>query len=635
MNTIPTKSDVIVPKRQANRSPASKAKLFPRNGMKFLFSFVCLIIPLLYWPPAFDAAGVPREMLIAVSAGIASVFFGIIHMRNETIPWHPVQIMMLGFLTLAVFSFIWSADKSATLLSTIQLASLIFLSLCAAYLNKNDVLEYVIPYTLIASSIAAFIAIGQKFGFNPLLLRMSSSSPAATFINPNNASNFFDLIIPIALSTLLLQPSSKKTMKLLASVAFVGSLSCVVICNSRGSWLSLATWLIVLALAFLSHTKIRQLIYKNLTGNARYLVISLSISLFIAILPAKSPSSEKIDSILSLTPDASIQTRLHIYQNALVGITEHPLLGVGYGAFISGFTPYIDAVHPIRTVTKNQTLRYMHSDPLQTFFELGIPGGLLILAIFLMVMLMAWKVIVSEQESNLRILGLGLLLALIASVTHSLVDFTLHLPTSAFFFWLWVGLITGLYLTIYPNRLMQPGLISPIFLTILGVVFLSFSIKIYVDYLRANRDVFTAIRSAERYDCNKVLKFSDKAMNEFGLDHLTRFWYAKAYTYCNTSKKDRMWAMDRILKLDPNIPLPYLTRAQIKLNENNLVSAASDFNAFRKLLPNEPDGYIGLMKIAVKLNDKNQAHYWLKQAQKYSSDHTKIKNEAKILNLKL
>jgi predicted Zn-dependent protease len=104
-------------------------------------------------------------------------------------------------------------------------------------------------------------------------------------------------------------------------------------------------------------------------------------------------------------------------------------------------------------------------------------------------------------------------------------------------------------------------------------------------------------------------------MNEFGLDHLTRFWYAKVYSYCDAPTNAKLEAMNRILALDPNMPLPYLTRGQIRMDKGDYEGAVTDFNTYRKLLPHRPEGYIGLGQVANHLNDKTQARYWLEKGQ--------------------
>ncbi|MEJ2441288.1 MAG: O-antigen ligase family protein, partial [Gammaproteobacteria bacterium] len=518
------------------------------QALKYLFSFICLIIPLLYWPPAFDAAGVPRQALLAVCAGLALTLYCIKPFRTSQVEWHPIIPLMLILLAWATLSYSWSVDTGSSQLWITQLASTIFLAVIASRLSKEDVLDYIIPITLISASFAAVIAIGQSFGFNPLSFRLlHSSTPSSTFINPNYAANYFDLITPAALAFLLLQPTSSKFMRWLAATAFAATLSCLIICQSRGSWLGLFVELIALAFVCLRAPEFRKLFIAAVRRNSRPLIIALAIVAGIIYRPlyhpSKAPNAEKTESILTMTADTSIMERLHVYQNALVGIADHPLLGVGYGAFIMGFSPYVDAVHPTG-VTKLSTYRFMHSDPLQMFFELGLPGGLLSLAIYFLAIAMCWRIIRSTADNQRRFLGMGLFLALIASGAHASVDFPLHLPTSAFYFWLWIGLVTGLYLHIFTPKIIRLPRIMLVMAGTAGLVFTVYSTPLYAGYLKANRDVFTAMQNAIHRNCDAVFRYSDKAMNEFGRDHYTRFWYAQVYTYCNAPAQKRLAAMN-------------------------------------------------------------------------------------------
>lgn len=613
------------------QSPNETSNLYTTNFLKYLFSFICLVIPLLYWPAAFDAAGIPREGLIALSAGVALILFGLTQKTAQPISWHPVQLSILALLVWAAISYTWSVDRSSSILSLTQLTALIILYFAASRLSVKSIFEYIIPITLLAASIAALFAIGQNFGFNPLLFRMSSSSPSSTFINPNYASNFFDLMTPVALFFLLLQKPNRLEQKILACVALTTTLSCLVICHSRGSWLGLFIWATILIIFLVSKKNIRQMLIQPIKSNSIYLSIALTCTLIISILPSQTTSSEKINSLLSMSADASVETRIHAYENSLAGIIQNPLTGVGYGAFIMGFSPIVASYQPINFITKNQTLRYLHSDPLQIFFELGIPGGVLSLFIFFLVITMASRIVKSDKDPRIRIFVLGLLLALIASGSHSIFDFPLHLPTSAFFFWLWAGIITGLYIQLLPSRSVKPARIILISSALAGVIFSLFSLKLYTGYLGANRDIFIAIQNALHGKCETVYKYSNKAMNSFGLDHLTRFWYAKVYTYCNAPADEKLKAMNRIIALDPNMPLPYLTRGQLEFNSGDLVKASNDFNIFRKFLPYEPDGYLGLAHIAMKLNDKDHAQYWVEQALKHAPNDKKTQDLAKKL----
>lgn len=587
----------------------------------YLLGFVCLTLPLLYWPPLFDASSLPREMIIAVCAGIGLILFCLDSIyKLSTITWNPVHLLIIGLGIWAVLSFFWSVDKGSSLLGITQFLSLLTFALLASRLSTQHIFEYILPLTLISASIAGLIGILQHFGVNPLLLRQQPP-PASTFVNINYAANYFDLITPVALATLLLQPRTNKPQAILATIAFTLSLGFIVISRSRGSLLGLLVAVIAFYVVIRGIPDLK--IQLKRAARIHFWSLILSLSIVIALAFTKThigPSAEKFNALLTLSPDTSIHLRLLFYQNALAGFRDRLWTGVGYGAFIMGFAPYIDAVHPITIVNQNNIIQYLHSDPLQMFFELGIPGGLVSIIIYLFIVTMSYKIIKSSSKTSHRFLGLGLMLALLASGAHAWVDFPLRLPTSAFFFWLWSGIVMGVYLKIFPAGEFKLIKSASLAIGLFGVAFTIYSSRLYIHYLEANRDVRTAMYHALRHDCPSVFRLSDKAMDNFGLDHLTRFWYAKVYTYCDAPNDQRLQAMNRILYLDPNMPLPYLTRAKIELSNHEFVAAANDFNIFRKFLPHLPDGYLGLAQVADKLGDQKQAEFWIKQAYEHSRD---------------
>jgi len=597
--------------------PSQHRNIDCSDWLKYLFCVICLVIPLLYWPPAYNAAGLPREMLISICAGLGLILFAVSNFRTDSLfHWHPVFLLILILLSWACASFYWSVDRGSSLLGITQLASLTILAVLATRLTHDAVQHYILPITFVSAFLAGLIGIGQHFGFNPLAFRQGFP-PSSTFLNVNYAANYFDLITPMALGLLLVQTRSTKPMALFAATTFTTSLGFQVVCQTRGSWLGLAVACLALAILSLRDKNFRSVFHAAVRRHYRVLIIALLVVTALGLSPTKVGRVDKFSAMLSssMPPDTSTHIRLQIYQNAMVGFADRPWLGVGYGAFITGFSPYVDAVRPIEAVNQNKIFQYMHSDPLQMFFELGLPGGLLSLAIYLLIIAMAWRIVRSSIAIPQRLLGLGLLLALLASGAHACVDFPLRLPTSAFFFWLWSGLVIGLYLHIFPARTISYSRLGLVTTGLIGLVFSAYATYIYQGYLRANRDVRTATLHAIQNDCKTVYKLTDKAMNEFGLDHYTRFWYAKTYSYCNAPTNIKLEAMNRILALNPYMALPYLTRGQIWLDKGELGKAADDFNAFRKLLPHRPEGYIGLGQVATRLNDKQQARYWLDKGQ--------------------
>jgi len=588
------------------------------HWLNTLFCLLALCMPLVYWPFAFDAAGVPRQALLALGAGTGILLFAVQAFRTgKPIAWHPLQFLILLFLFWAIASLYWSVDRGSSLLSITQLVSLILLVMLATQLSSEMIQRYLLPVALISASLAALIGIAQHLGFNPLSLRQAEP-PASTFLNRNYAANYLDLLVPVALVILLSQPRPTRPLALLGAITFATGMGFLIVSHSRGSWLGLLVAAIALTVTCTVRPDLRKLLLDAGRRHRYALVISLLVMVSLSFTSSQVLSERslerKVETITSFTPDHSIQTRLDTYLNTAAGFIDHPLLGIGYGAFASGFSPYVAAVRPVQIVNQNYIMPYAHSDPLQMFFELGLPGGLLSIVIYLLVILMAWKIAISTASTSLRLTGLGLMLALLASGAHAMVDFPLHLPTSAFFFWLWTGLVIGLYIQTRSNRQEKVSRTIWVVAGICGLLFTLHSANLYYKYLRANGDILTAKLYALNHDCEGTLNASERAMKEFGIDHLSRFWYVKAYSYCSESSNDQLRAMDRALAYDPNMALAHLTRARIQLVDNYLVGAARDYNQYRKLLPHKPEGYSGIGLIAIRLKNWEQARYWFKEA---------------------
>ncbi|MFO8023515.1 O-antigen ligase family protein [Thiohalophilus sp.] len=530
----------------------------------------------------------------------------------------------MGLLIWSILSLLWSQDPGNSRLALIQFGALMALALIASQLPAPLLQRYLIPAALLAATLVALIGICQYFGWNPLPIRQSSP-PASTFLNKNYAANYLDLLVPVALLTLLAQPRPTDWRALLAGVAFALGLGFLIISQTRGSWLGLFVAGIALIVIYLSDSQIKALLLQAARRHRYTLLLALVFAIGLSVTESQvHPDREDLAALMSMTPDRSTGIRLDMYLNASVGIFENPLLGVGYGAFASGFMPYVAAINPVEMVDQNVFMTYLHSDPLQMFFELGILGGVLSILIYLVFLVLGWRIIHLTASPSIRLTAIGLLLAMLASGAHAWVDFPLRLPTSAFFFWIWGGLIVALYLAQIPHR--RLAVFAPL-AVITGIVALGYTLysaQVYSAYWKTNQDIYTAQLAALDQDCDKTLEATDRAMDDFGQDHFTRFWYVKVYTYCDAPAEKKRAAIERVLRLDSNIPLAYLTRAKLSLAEGDLLSASEDFHQYLTLLPHQPQGYTGMGIIAIRLNKLEQAQYWIQEALKRAPDDAEL-----------
>ena len=112
--------------------------------------------------------------------------------------------------------------------------------------------------------------------------------------------------------------------------------------------------------------------------------------------------------------------RAGLYTDALKIFLDHPVTGIGIGAFVSVFPGYRSG--PGFTFT----YRYLHSDPLQFLIEAGIVGFLaaaIPLAVFLIQLLASVK---KASEDYWKYLGMACFCVFFYLGLHSSIDFGMH-----------------------------------------------------------------------------------------------------------------------------------------------------------------------------------------------------------------
>ncbi|MDY6981414.1 MAG: O-antigen ligase family protein, partial [Pseudomonadota bacterium] len=245
--------------------------------------------------------------------------------------------MIAGLLIWSALSLFWSQDPGSSRLALMQFGALMVLFLIASQLPEQLLRRYLIPAALLAAALVALVGICQHFGWNPLPVRQSSP-PASTFLNKNYAANYLDLLVPVALLTLLAESRPTGWRALLGAMAFALGLGFLFISQTRGSWLGLFVACIALIVIYLSDSQTKALLIQSARRHRYTLLLALVFAIGLSFTESQvRPDREDLATLVSMTPDRSTGIRLDMYLNASAGIIDNPLLGVGYGAFASGF----------------------------------------------------------------------------------------------------------------------------------------------------------------------------------------------------------------------------------------------------------------------------------------------------------
>lgn len=574
------------------------------------------LLPFIYWDALRDVSALPRYASLCIAAGLGLILWALESLAGTSrqakqlaLPhWY---IALLALYLYSAISLSWSVDPDQGLLLLAPLTAYLifaFLILQTATLRFATTLLSIIVLT---GALNALIAIGQYFGINPLGY-WQAVKPASSFVNKNFLALYLDIVLPFAL--ILFVQAKHAYSKWLWSLCAALIFSFLILSRTRGSWLGLIAATLALILLIYKQPSVRVWLGQKIRKNTWYIVlITLTPLVFLSLPGSVLPSGYKTAALMAGHLDNSIETRLNAYADASQMIIDNPLLGTGFGGFRMGFRPYMFSRAPMFAVTEDQQLGRLHSDPLQQFVELGIPGGILSLIIYLWALWLAWRLI-SEAESHLFPLGLGLFLALIASGAHALVDFPLHKPNSAVLWVVILSLIVALYRDAR-NSARIPLRTSVIALIgFLGVVFIFAAGSLYFPYIKANMDMKSAIRANASGQCELARNHIDAAWRRFKLDFQEREQYVRVYAFCDFPLSDKLQAMDEVLNYDANNTRALLTRGQIYLMLGQPLKSVDDFARVTALLPHRASGYLGLGHVARSLHDYERARKYYQLA---------------------
>lgn len=581
-----------------------------------VFAVFFILLPIIFLNQIFETASVARHILIS---GVACLLLLTLSIRFVTerpeLKLSYLHISFLVFLCWALLSIVWSSDVKNSITELTQLFFYFTIAFLASQLESKQIKTIFIAI-YIGASIAAVIGILQAFNLNPLDLKLTTPL-ASTFNNKNHASVFFDLVIPLALLSML---TTKSYEKHIASIAYTLVMTFILLARTKGSILGFFIFTIFFIIFIYKNKSLKSDLF-NKKNIIKYTVLTF-------IIPVSIYTLTTFDFIDTHTPKewntdltkSSTSIRLSWYKNAYAMLKENPLTGVGYGAFRQGFAPYASSPNIVKSLTEDQAVAQLHNDPYQIFMELGLVGGGLILFIFSYIVFKGsflLSTIDIKNKGSPHYLFLGCFLALVSSITHSFVDFPMRLPSSAVLFWFLTGLIIPFishsnFKISFTNKSLKIAMGVSIFL--LSSILLIHSYSIYSRYLSASKLAYQATASIQKdKNCIKARDEIDQAINLFFEDAFIRQRYVQIYSLCKLSPEIKLAAMNSVLSYDLTNARARLTRANLLLDKKDFKSAQLDFNYLTYVLPHRPAAYLGLGDIAsLNKNFKNARKYYEK-----------------------
>jgi len=373
-------------------------------------------------------------LLMVLSGGVYLIDF--LREENITFKKNKIPLPLVLLILIVIFSFI----KNGFLMSSLH-DCIIFSAYFILYffIIKNIKNQYQFKsFTQIFFLTSFFIALYTILHYYNFISYLQEYGKVASLIGQKNwISNYLALIFPLMFCFYLLEKTKKKKIIYFIALSFL--YAALMICQSRGIWISLS-----LSLLFGVFLIFKFNFFNLFKENKRWLILLL-ISFIIITLIYSTDNPLNI-SPLTVTQratsifdekDPSINTRILMWKVTGLMIKDKPFLGGGVGSFKINYLDY-----QARFLKEHSeyniywtNAKEAHNEYLQIGAEIGLLGLGIILIIILRLYNLFNNFLKKEIDNKRKLICWGLLLGITSFLIHCLFDFPLHVPAlgSAFF----------------------------------------------------------------------------------------------------------------------------------------------------------------------------------------------------------
>ncbi|MBK8047819.1 MAG: O-antigen ligase family protein [Anaerolineales bacterium] len=248
--------------------------------------------------------------------------------------------------------------------------------------------------------------------------------------SPNQVAGALLYVWPVAAAFAVYWPSGHRLRDVrwwLVSIATLVMLVVLALTQSRAGLLGAATGAVLIVL----------LPWRWGRWLLAFLVVSVAVGLFIG-------RDQLMAQLADVSPTDGLHTlisRTAIWDAALRGVYDFPLTGMGLGTFRA----IMSVLYPLDNYTVAYDLAHAHNFFLQTALDMGLPGLIALLAIYLLAgvqTIALWRR-GTGVHSGCRICGLGFAAALVAQTVYSQLDAVALGSKPGFLLWFLFGLIFG------------------------------------------------------------------------------------------------------------------------------------------------------------------------------------------------
>ncbi len=559
--------------------------------MIFAVAF-CGLVPLLHSHALNDPVLYP-QLLGMVAAGI---LLAALSLRQAPKPLaisvQPAWVLAaLGLL--ALLSSAWALNPAEAWFAAARwLLALGFLLVSQIIFTQwPQTLLLMCKVLIVGMSGLAVTGILQSLGIDPLALSDGYHSPTGLQANRNFFGSAMLLGIPFACYAIF---QSKGTWKIAAIVAIALMVAGIFVAGTRAAFVPLVLGLLLLPPI---------MIWKRLQGRSRLaamlvwgLVVALAVWSSQFVLPKKNAKINWnllwTDGQLVTPQTSSLDFRLISWHQTLTLAQEKPLLGHGAGNWKMhiqrlGLQSFDDKGNFGMVVPLHP-----HNEFLAMLAELGVPGLLLLLAVWGMGIWGALQMLRNRDGQHDGVLGACLLFGWLGMAVDASFSFPLERPLHLMIFCLLLALsVKGLPSKTYTPSQVKVGLI--VALLLLALAGLDFGARTVAD---SQIRLLRAAKEAQRPE--KILKSAPQATNwATQLDPVAALsidWYVAMAQIELGQQAAAMLAIERSALVSPHHLAQRAGRASLFDLAGRYVEAISEQTTLLATFPNFSEGKVNL-----------------------------------------
>lgn len=423
------------------KESASSLKLSPDAGIFFIGFYL-----LLHFVPNFGGVDVIGSQWLALSLLNLLVLVFILVKKDHYLSaighviTATISIVYFALVCWAAASYFYAVNPTEVLVNFARLfnTAIVFFNVSVLLWKREDnfiIASYFLVFILLFESLSTlkvFFAGLYTIDFNELIYSLKGNTG-----NKNIMAASLAIKLPFVFYVIF---HTQKAFKSIASVTLLLSVFCIAIINARATYVSVGACILLVFLFSLFMYYMKSERDRNYLFNLGYILIPIIIAFLFAqfiVSEALSVDQENgggygtvSDRIATIDiSNESSSGRIGFWLNALDYVSRNPIFGCGLGNWKLVSIPYV------KETTNELIVPYhAHNDFLEMTADLGIPGGILFVALFVILLIYFLRHWTSSATIKLKLMVVFSLLALVPYFVDAFLNFPAERPATQILF---------------------------------------------------------------------------------------------------------------------------------------------------------------------------------------------------------